>query len=107
MSESWSPDEPAGTEAYEPWDEALDEDDELDPGRPGGPEGERSLDRQLVADRAAESEAGLDLDDPERMALLDGGMDDPDGLQQAPGTADDEGWDLDAGERRQERDDEA
>src|SRR4051794_32251602 len=41
-------------------------------------------------------------DDPERMAVLDGGADDPDGVDGFDGRllprADEEGWDLDAGE---------
>jgi hypothetical protein len=97
----WSPDEPLETETYESWDEALDEDDEVDPSVPGS-EGERSLDRQLVVDDAEVEEAGLDFDDPERLAVLDGGIDDPDGLGTAPGprrTLDEDGWELDAGER--------
>jgi hypothetical protein len=101
MSESWSPDEPLDTERYESWDEALDQEDELDPGALGGPEGERSLDRQLIVDQTEVAEAGAELDDPERLAVLDGGIDDPDGID-PPGDvepSEDEGWDLDAGEQ--------
>jgi hypothetical protein len=97
----WSPDEPLETETYESWDEALDEDDELDPTAPGS-EGERSLDRQLVVDDAEVKEAGVELDDPERLAVLDGGIDDPDGVGTTSGSKralDDDGWDLDAGDR--------
>jgi hypothetical protein len=100
--DEWSPDEALGSEAIEPWDEALDADDELTPGTLGGAEGERSLDRQLVADDAELSEAGAALDDPEMMAVLDGGMDDPDGVDRvgpATGRAEEAGWDLDAEER--------
>jgi hypothetical protein len=103
----WSPDEPAGTETYESWDEALDADDEVDPTAIGS-EGERSLDRQLVVDDAELDEAGVVLDDPELMATLDGDIDDPDGVGAGVGSAgdrlDDEGWDLDAGERPPEED---
>ncbi len=98
----WSPDEPSDAEAAEPWDEALDAEDELEPDEPGA-EGERSLDRQLALDQAEVDEAGLTLDDPERMAVLEGDIDDPDGVgaqygrgQRRPG---EEGWDLDAAER--------
>ena len=104
MSQSgdWSPDEPSGTETYEAWDEALDEEDELAPERPGNPEGERSLDRQLTTDSAELDEVGAVFDDPEQLALLDGGIDDPDGGGvPAPrgGDDDEDGWDLDEAER--------
>jgi hypothetical protein len=68
-----SPDE---NEQYENLDEALDEQDL--PGHGGGPEGGRDID-DLVADRTALEEAGADLDDPERISMLGGAMDDPDG----------------------------
>jgi hypothetical protein len=101
-SDEWSPDEPLGSEALEPWDEALDADDELEPDALVGAEGERSLDRQLVVDQAELDEAGVGLDDPEQLAVLDGGIDDPDGVGE-PGVRgagpDDAGWDLDAEER--------
>jgi hypothetical protein len=97
MSDSWTPDESLGSEAYESWDEDLDEEDALDPGRPGNPEGERSLDWQLVEDRREAAELGTELDDPERMVVLDGGMDDPDGIDPVLALRpDDDGWDLDA-----------
>lgn len=101
MTDSWSPDEPLGTEGYESWDEALDDEDGLDPGARGNPEGERALDRQLLVDRREVEELGAQLDDPERFATLEGGIDDPDGadIGANPESADDEGWDLDAGER--------
>jgi hypothetical protein len=100
VSDTWSPDESPDNEAYESWDEALDQQDELEPDRLGGPEGERSLDRQLVVDQGEVEEAGVGLDDPERMATIDGGGDDPDGDEPPPstGSVDDEGWDLDAGD---------
>ena len=106
MSDSWSPDDSPENEAYEAWDEALDDEDELRPDAPGDPEGERALDRQLVVDEEELSDIGAELDDPERLAVLDGGIDDPDGIQpgRASHSADDEGWDLDAAERRTGRD---
>jgi len=103
--DEWSPDEALGSEAIEPWDEALDAEDELTPGAFGSAEGERSLDRQLVVDEAELSEAGAALDDPETMAVLDGGIDDPDGVDRVgtaggrPSRPEDAGWDLDAEER--------
>jgi hypothetical protein len=102
--DEWSPDEALGSEAVEPWDEALDAEDELDPGAPVGAEGERSLDRQLVVDQAELDEAGASLDDPEDLAVLDGGFDDPDGVGRVGMSGkgarpEDEGWDLDAEER--------
>jgi hypothetical protein len=102
-SDEWSPDEAQGTEAAEPWDEALDAEDEVEPDTPVGAEGERSLDRQLVVDQAELDEAGAGLDDPEDLAVLDGGIDDPDGVGRSAGQGsrrpDDAGWDLDAEER--------
>ncbi len=98
----WSPDEPLETEVFDAWDEALDAEDLADPEGLERSEGERSLDRQLFVDEAELDEAGARLDDPERIVVLDGGADDPDGLDTAPEPAGprpgDEGWDLDAGE---------
>jgi len=99
--EDWSPDEAEGTETYSAWDEALDEEDEVDPDELDNPEGERSLDRQLRADEKELEEAGAELDDPERLAVLSGGIDDPDGTgdgRRARG--EDGGWDLDEAEKR-------
>jgi hypothetical protein len=100
----WSPDEPLETETYESWDEDLDAGDEVTPDAVDNAEGERSLDRQLVVDDSEVDGLGARLDDPERMAVLDGDMDDPDGLETdgadgaARRQADEEGWDLDAEE---------
>ncbi len=105
-SADWSPDEPLDTETYASWDEDLDAEDEVRPDGVDVAEGERSLDRQLLADDAEVEELGAQLDDPERIAVLDGDMDDPDGLE-AEGVdggsrrrADQGGWDLDAEERQ-------
>lgn len=102
-TEDWSPDKPLGTETFDARDEGLDSEDQIAPVDVGGAEGERSPDRHLFVDQAEVEEAGVDLDDPERMAVLDGGADDPDGVGAAdlpveprPG---EEGWDLDAGDR--------
>ena len=98
----WSPDDPLGTETFEAWDEALDSADEGDEEGLPASEGERSIDRQLFLDEVEVDEAGVRLDDPERMAVLDGGADDPDGVDGFDGRllprADEEGWDLDADE---------
>ncbi len=59
-----------------------------------------SLDPTLQADEREFEEAGAELDDPETMATLDGGIDDPDGVgvpvPSAVTSREDEGWDLDA-----------
>jgi hypothetical protein len=68
---------PDENEQYENLDEALDD---LDiPGHGPGPEGQRDVDSELVADRSALESAGAALDDPERISLLEGAMDDPNG----------------------------
>ncbi len=85
---------PDENEAFENLDESLDDQDGVQPG--SGPEGARDLDSQLVVDQAELEELGANLDDPERMALLDGGMDDPDGSgPPAPANDDEAGWDVD------------
>ncbi len=89
---------------FDAWDEALDAEDAANPEALERSEGERSLDRQLFVDEAELDEAGVRLDDPERIVVLAGGADDPDGLDTPPAPAGwrpgDEGWDLDAGEDR-------
>lgn len=86
-------DEPSEeTEAYEDLDEALDDDDL----HGVGPEGGRDLDSDVVVDHAELEELGAELDDPDRIGMLDGGMNDPDGVGPPPGRGDDEaGWDVD------------
>jgi hypothetical protein len=100
MSTDWSPDESPENEAYEAWDEALDEEDDVEPDAIGGPQGERSLDRQLTVDEEELFEIGAALDNPENLAVLDGCTDDPDGIgpDGSTGPTEDEGWDLDAAE---------
>jgi hypothetical protein len=74
---TYIPEEPPDqNEQFESLDEALDEQDL--PGHGGGPEGDLDID-DLVLDQAALEEAGAALDDPDRISMLDGGMDDPDG----------------------------
>jgi hypothetical protein len=86
---------PDENEAFESLDESLDDEDVLDPRR-SGPEGERELDSDIVVDETELEEAGAELDDPERMSLLDGGIDDPDGGEVPIERGDeDAGWDVD------------
>lgn len=103
MSDRDTFDEPPDeNEAYEPLDEALDEEDALSPGR--GPEGERDLDSDLVVDERELEDSGAALDDPDRISLLDGGIDDPDGSGSPPPTDREAGWDVDPEERPEARD---
>jgi hypothetical protein len=80
QNDDWSPDEPLGTEAFEQGDEALDEDSRIDPGLIEDVEGDPSLGRALRMDERELEETGAELDDPEVLVTLEGGMDDPDGL---------------------------
>ena len=99
QSDEQSPDEPLGTETFEQGDEALDEQDRLDPDFLEALQRDPSLDPSLAADELELEEAGATFDDPEMLATLDGGIDDPDGVGRPRGrTPDerDEGWDLDA-----------
>jgi hypothetical protein len=100
QNDEQSPDEPLGTETFEQGDEALDEQSRLDPDFLEDVERDPSLDPTLLVDDLELEEAGAKFDDPEVMATLDGGIDDPDGVG-APqaGEArngDEDGWDLDA-----------
>ncbi|HUZ43895.1 MAG TPA: hypothetical protein VMU63_05780 [Acidimicrobiales bacterium] len=99
----WSPDEALGTEAFEQGDEALDEASIADPSFIESVEQDPSLDPTLQVDERELEEAGAELDDPEDLVTLDGGMDDPDGLGEPTNRgrsreADQAGWDLDAGD---------
>lgn len=101
QNEEWSPDEPLGTETFEQGDEALDEDSRVDSDLVEDLEGDPSLDRTLQVDERELEEVGGELDDPEVLVTLEGGIDDPDGLGEPSSRArspreDDEGWDLDA-----------
>jgi hypothetical protein len=98
-SDEQSPDEPLGTETFEQGDEALDEQDRLDPDFLEDLQRDPSLDPSLAADELELEEAGATFDDPELLATLDGGIDDPDGVgrpRARAGDERDEGWDLDA-----------
>ena len=101
QNDDWSPDEPLGTEVFEQGDEALDEDSRIDPDLIEDVGADPSLDRVLRVDERELEEAGAELDDPEVLVTLEGGMDDPDGLGEPSSRVrsrreDNEGWDLDA-----------
>jgi hypothetical protein len=90
--------EPSAAEAFEQGDEALDEAARVDPGFLEEMERDPSLDPALQVDERELEEAGATFDDPESKVILEGGIDDPDGLGEPIRRAqlDDEGWDLDA-----------
>lgn len=96
--DEWSPDEPMGTETFRQGDVAEDESERLSPEFREALEGDPSLDPALLADQVELEEIGAGLDDPELLATLQGGMDDPDGIGPAAPhpRSGDEGWDLDA-----------
>jgi hypothetical protein len=99
QNDEYSPDEPLGTETFEQGDEAADEATRLDPDFIEELQQDPSLDPTLKADDLELEEAGVKFDDPESLATLDGGIDDPDGVGRPPARRDEEdGWDLDAGE---------
>jgi hypothetical protein len=100
QNNEYSPDEALGTETFEQGDEAADEATRLDPDFVEELEQDPSLNPTLRADDLELEEAGVKFDDPETLATLDGGIDDPDGAgRPQPRSKDDEGgWDLDAGE---------
>jgi hypothetical protein len=108
MSDTWTPDEPGQTDAFEQGDEAIDEDERLDPNFEEELQLDPSLDPTLQVDDRELEEAGAELDDPEDLATLEGGIDDPDGLggptnREVARTADNQGWDLDAPLARPDR----
>jgi len=89
------------TNSYEQGDDAIDEATRLDPNFIEELELDPSLDPNFQIDEKELEEASAALDDPEQIAVLDGLIDDPDGLgEQSPRTrsraGDPEGWDLDA-----------
>jgi len=98
-TDEWSPDEPSGSEPFEQGDEAFDDKTALDANFLEAVELDPSLDPTLQVDERELEEADAVLDDPETLATLDGGIDDPDGVG-APTvssrTDEEEGWDLDA-----------
>ena len=101
QNDDWSPDEPLGTEAFEQGDEALDEGSSIDSNFMEEVEQDPSLDPTLQVDERELEEAEAELDDPEELVTLDGGMDDPDGLGEPTNRSrarrqDEGGWNLDA-----------
>ena len=101
QGDGWSPDERLGTEAFEQGDEALDDETRLDPDYVERVAADPSLEPGLQVDDRELDEAGAQFDDPEAFATLDGGIDDPDGVGEAPSGSlrrdtDEGGWDLDA-----------
>jgi hypothetical protein len=100
QNDDWTPDEPSGSEPFEQGDEAFDDKTQLDPSFLEAVELDPSLDPTLQTDDLELEEAGVEFDDPEAFATLDGGIDDPDGVGGPAGALgrreDDEGWDLDA-----------
>ena len=100
QNDDWPQDEPLGTEGFEQGDEAFDDDSRIDPDLMEEVEQDPSLDPTLQVDERELEEAGAELDDPEKLVTLDGGIDDPDGVG-GPATGSgrpvgEGGWDLDA-----------
>jgi hypothetical protein len=100
-NDEWSPDEQLGTEAFEQGDEATDDATRIDPHVVEDIEQDPSVNPTLQVDDRELEEAGAEFDDPERMVTLEGGMDDPDGLEAATtrvgGRSEaEDGWGLDA-----------
>jgi len=98
-SEEWSPDEALGTETFRQGDVAEDEGERVNPAFREEVELDPSIDPTFVADELELEELGAQLDDPELIVTLEGGMDDPDGmdLRRPPRRREgDEGWDLGA-----------
>ena len=79
-----SPDVPQETEIFEQGDEALGEEERLNPAFSEAVQNDPSLDPTNVVDELELEEAGAELDDPEAMVTLSGGIDDPDGLGGPP-----------------------
>ena len=101
--DEWSPDEPLGTEAFEQGDEAIDEGSRIDSIMMEGVQADPSLDPTLQVDERELEEAGAELDDPEDLVTLLGGIDDPDGRGEPTRRTrfrreDEGGWALDAHE---------
>ena len=97
--DEWSPDEALGTETFRQGDVAEDEGERTSRSFLEDLEQDPSLDPSLVADELELEELGAQLDDPELLVTLEGGIDDPDGIdtprpRRHPEV--DEGWDLNA-----------
>jgi hypothetical protein len=81
---------PEDSSLYEDVDEALDEQDAIGEGSD-----QRDIE-DMTVDRTAMKEIGGDLEDDERLSMLEGGIDDPDGSGPAEAADDLEaGWDVD------------
>jgi hypothetical protein len=97
--DEWSPDDNLGTETFRQGDVAEDEGERLSGSFLEDLELDPSLDPSLVADELELEELGSQLDDPELIVTLEGGMDDPDGIDRSgrpPRLEGVEGWDLGA-----------
>jgi hypothetical protein len=97
--DEWSPDEALGTETFRQGDVAEDEGERLSGSFREALDLDPSLDPTLAADQLELEELGSQLDDPELIVTLEGGMDDPDGADPSVRhhhRDDDEGWDLSA-----------
>ena len=97
--DEWSPDEALGTETFRQGDVAEDEGERTSRSFLEDLEQDPSLDPSLVADELELEELGAHLDDPELLVTLEGGIDDPDGVDRPPIAhhhEGDEGWDLSA-----------
>jgi hypothetical protein len=96
--DEWSPDEALGTETFRQGDAAEDEGERTNPSFLEDLEQDPSLDPALVADELELEELGAQLDDPELLVTLEGGIDDPDGADRPPARhrEGEEGWDLGA-----------
>ena len=97
--DEWSPDEALGTETFRQGDVAEDEGERTSASFLEDLEQDPSLDPALVADELELEELGAQLDDPELLVTLEGGIDDPDGAERPPATRHhegEEGWDLSA-----------
>ena len=82
--DEWSPDEALGTETFRQGDVAEDEGERTNPSFLEDLEQDPSLDPALVADELELEELGAQLDDPELLVTLEGGIDDPDGADRPP-----------------------
>ena len=98
-NDEWSPDEALGTETFRQGDVAEDEGERTSTSFLEDLEQDPSLDPALVADELELEELGAQLDDPELLVTLAGGIDDPDGADRPPARHRDDGeagWDLGA-----------
>jgi hypothetical protein len=80
---------PEDSTLYEDVDEDLDEQDATGEGF-----GQRDIE-DLTVDRTALQEVGGDLDDEDRVSLLDGAIDDPDGSGAVEADDVEAGWEVD------------